>query len=103
MRTLITLALLLTASTASAQNMWQMNSAIQNQYNNAYPSYGYGYGYRPTYRPVYAAPRYSAPRYYGNDMLYRHQLISEQQDQTRALRSIDNTLQNMELDMMFRR
>lgn len=103
MRTLITLALLLTASSASAQNMWQMNSAIQQQYNNAYPSYGYGYGYRPTYRSVYTAPRYSAPRYYGNDILYRHQLISEQQDQTRALRSIDNTLQNMELDMMFRR
>lgn len=98
MRTLILAALLLAASTASAQNIWQMNAAIQNQYNNAYPAYGYGYGYRPFYRPVYAAPRY-----YGNDMLYRQQMIFEQQRQTRALRSIDNTLQNMELDMMFRR
>lgn len=101
MRHLILTALLLTASSASAQNMWQMNAAIQNQYNNAYPSYGYGYGYG--YRPMYAAPRYAAPRYYGNDMLYRQQMIFEQQRQTRALRSIDNTLQNMELDMMFRR
>lgn len=96
MRTLIIAALLLTASTASAQSMWQMNAAIQNQYNNAYPAYGYGY--RSFYRPVYAAPRY-----YGNDMLYRQQMIGEQQRQTRALRSIDNTLQNMELDMMRRR
>ena len=101
MRHLILTALLLTASSASAQNMWQMNAAIQNQYNNAYPSYGYGYGYG--YRPMYAAPRYAAPRYYGNDMLYRQQMLGEQQRQTRALRSINNTLQNMELDMMFRR
>lgn len=99
MRHLILTAVLLTASSASAQDLWRMNAAYQNQFNNAYPSYGYGYGYRP----MYAAPRYAAPRYYGNDMLYRQQMLGEQQRQTRALRSINNTLQNMELDMMFRR
>ena len=106
MRSILFAAIVLVASSANAQSIWQMNAAYQNQINQAQQSAAwpvYGYGYAPVYRPAYVAPRYVAPRtygYYGGDF-YRSQALFEQQRQTRELRSIDNTLQNMQLDMMF--
>lgn len=101
MRSLLFLAIVLLASTASAQNIFQMNAAYQNQINQAQQSAAwpaYGYGYAPAYRPAYVAPR----RYgsYGGDF-YRSQSLWEQQRQTRALRSIDNSLQMMQINQRF--
>ncbi len=95
MRTLLLLAIL--ASPASAQSVWQINAAYQNQINVAQQSAAMPYYYAPV-RPLYVAPRY---RYYGND-LYRSQSLWEMQRQTRALRSIDNSLQNIDFDLMRR-
>jgi hypothetical protein len=95
MRSALVSLLVLCASSAHAQNIFQMNAAVQNQYNMAQQSVALPYYYAPTYRPYYVAPRRF--NYYGD--FYRTQAIFEQQRQTRALRSIDNTLQNMELDM----
>ncbi len=89
MRHLILTALLLTASTASAQDLWRMNSAYQNQINRAQRSaygYGGGYGYR-TYAPRYVAPAY-VERDFGASNFYRQQLLFEQRQQTRALQDI---------------
>ena len=92
MRTLLLLALL--ASSARAQTVWQINAAYQNQINAAQQSAAFPYYYAPV-RPLYVAPRY---RYYGGD-LYRSQSLWEMQRQTRALRSIDNSLQNIDFDL----
>jgi uncharacterized protein YijF (DUF1287 family) len=99
MRSALVSLLVLCASSAYAQNIFQMNAAVQNQYNMAQQSVALPYYYRPVYRPLYAPRRFD---YYGGDF-YRTQAIFEQQRQTRALRSIDNTLQNMELDLPFSR
>lgn len=93
MRSLLAVAVVLFASSASAQNMWQMNAAYQNQFNSAYQSaampyyyrgYGYGYG---SYSPIYSPS------------LQRQALLYEQQDQTRQLRRMNWTLQLMEWDL----
>lgn len=104
MRSLLTIAILLIASSASAQNMWQMNAAIQNQYNQAYQSTWPAYGYAPAYRP-YVAPRYVAPRYvapisrYSDDFDYGISRWSAEQDQLREMRKMNRTLRTMEWDL----
>ncbi len=95
MRFLLLAAVALTASTASAQSMWQMNAAYQNQFNMAQASAW------PVYAPVYVAPR---PFYRGYAPLYssdfyRQGLFLEQQDQTRQLRQMNRTLRFMEWDL----
>lgn len=99
-------ALVLCASSANAQTMWQMNAAYQNQYNSAFQSAAMPYYYAPAYRPIYRPAfrgSYGLPDYGTPRDIYRQQMISEQQRQTRALRSIDNALRNMEIDAMFNR
>jgi len=101
MRHLILTALLLTASSASAQDLWRMNAAIQNQYNNAYRPYSYGYA--PAYRPVYAAPRYTVPRMYNTGTVYGQQRMFEEMNQTNALRGIERNLRDIEFQMSLER
>lgn len=98
MRSLLIAGIVLVASSASAQNMWQMNAAYQNQINTAQASAW------PVYAPVYVAPR----PYYGYRPIYRggylsdfdrRQAVLEAQDQTRQLRRMNRTLQFMEWDL----
>jgi len=106
MRHLILAALLLTASTASAQDLWRMNSAYQNQINRAQRSaygYGYGGGYAPAYRPVYVAPRYTVPRMYNTGTVYGQQRMFEEMNQTNALRGIERNLRDIEFQMSLER
>ena len=95
MRHLILTALLLTASSASAQDLWRMNAAYQDQLNNAYRPYGYGYA--PAYRPVYAAPRF-----YNTGTVYGQQRMFEEMEQTRALKNINRSLEGIEFQMRWR-
>lgn len=99
MRPILFASIVLLASSAHAQSIWQMNAAYQNQINAAQQAAALPYYYAPA-RTFYVAPRRYG--YYGGDF-YRTQAIFEQQRQTRALRSIDNTLQNMSLDMAWPR
>lgn len=95
MRLFLFLLLVVVASSAQAQSLWQMNAAYQNQINSAQMAanpygYGYGYGYAPTY-PVY--------RPYYSTNLQRQALLYEAQNQTRALRQMNRTLRYMEWDL----
>lgn len=123
MRALLFSVIALFASAAQAQNIFQMNAAYQNQINQAqqsaaWPAYAPGYyatpyySYAPRYAPRYATPirSYSSNRhlrslersYQRSDMetdRFLNQL--EMRRQTRALRDIDNTLQNMQINQMF--
>ena len=95
MRSALIAALILTASSASAQNIWQMNAAYQGQINQAQQSAAMPYYYAPVYRPYYA-PRYAAPisRYdYGVSRW------STEQDQLREMRKANLTLRMMEWDL----
>lgn len=93
MRFLLFAAIALTASTASAQNMWQMNAAYQHQFNTSQASaWAPYYAPRPYYRrPVYA-PVYGG--YYGDDTAFE-------------IRQLNNTLNliegNRQLDAIRRR
>jgi hypothetical protein len=105
MRHLIITALLLTASTASAQDLWRMNSAYQNQINRAQRSaygYGYGGGYSYGYRAYRPAPVY-APRFRDDGMsafnaqqslFQQRQQTFEMQNQTEELRNISRSIEN---------
>lgn len=98
MRFLITATVLVViVQVAHAQNIFQMNAAVQNQFNAAQQSAW------PVYPPAY--PRHMAPHratfrfdYYGGDF-YRQGMLLEQQDQTRQLRRMNRTLQMMEWDL----
>lgn len=96
MRHLILTALLLTASSASAQDLWRMNAAYQNQFNNAYRPYSYGYA--PAYRPVYAAPRAYGSGWGGfyaqQSLFQQRQQTFEMQNQTEELRNISRSIEN---------
>jgi hypothetical protein len=94
MRFLLTAAIVLCATAAHAQNMFQMNNWMQNQYNGAYRAA----------QPYYAYPAYRPYRSYGMRPIYspnldRQQLIWEEQNQTRELRQMNRTLQFMEWDL----
>lgn len=96
MRALLFSVIVLFASAAQAQTIWQMNAAYQNQINTAQQAampvygYGYGYGYAPAYRSYH--PYYSTN-------LQRQALLYEAQNQTRALRQMNRTLRYMEWDL----
>ena len=107
MRPLIFASLVLIASTASAQNMFQMNAAYQNQFNNAYrsasPYYGGGY-YAPYYAPARVAPvarlyrpggpiRATQRSFYQSDRLFAEQL------EIQELRNINSSLNDIEFQM----
>lgn len=94
MRPLLFSALVLIASTASAQNMHQMNAAYQNQFNNAFQS-----AWTPYYAPRYYGgyrPYYGSP--YGSSFQQRAMAL-EAENQTRQLRRMNRTLQFMEWDL----
>lgn len=98
MRSAILAAVLLTASSASAQTVWQMNAAYQNQFNQAQQSAA-PYYCAPAYRPYYA-PRYVAPiSRYSRDYDYGVSRWSTEQDQLREMRKANFTLRMMEWDL----
>jgi hypothetical protein len=120
MRTLIVAAALLFASTASAQNMWQMNAAYQNQINTAQqaawtPYYAPVYPVYAPYRPIYS-PRYYGPisqRAFQRDFdrsldamdienAIRDQTMAQQQSAWEIKRAIDNASFEQTLNEMRR-
>lgn len=85
---------ILVAPSAHAQNIFQMNAAVQQQYNNAYQSAW------PVYAPTYYARPYR-PLYRGGylDDFDRRQIAIESQQQTLEMRRMNRTLQFMEWDL----
>lgn len=84
MRSLLAAFIVLFASTANAQNIWQMNAAYQNQINSAQAAAW------PVYAPVYVAPR----PYYGRPVyapVYGGGYYSD--DTAFEIRQLNNTLQ----------
>lgn len=90
--------LLLLATPASAQNIWQMNAAYQNQFNNAYAQ-----PYIPVCTPRYYAPvrPFTSNRYLRSldYSTYDMNRWSAEQDQLREMRKMNRTLQLMEWDL----
>lgn len=94
MRSLLAVVVVLVASSASAQNVWQINAAYQNQINSAQAA-----AWRPYYAPVYVAPRpyYGHPvyapvyddGYYGDDTAFEIRRLNDTLKFNESVRQLD--------------